>query len=173
MEHLMFPLAHSQPKTRVRRSDLPIRQNTDERKDDNLDAKIRVREGIRIEVNDNGDCIVAHVEDHNFIGNFYGLIEKLELIHGELKAVGAKKIPAEEQMPLIKEKMQEIMASIDGLFGEDTCKKVFGDGVVPNGYMVADFLEQLAPIFQKYVVDRQKTISEKYNRNRGHGRNRR
>ncbi|MCM1192024.1 MAG: hypothetical protein NC123_16775 [Butyrivibrio sp.] len=134
-----------------------------------VDKKIRVSEGIRIEVNDNGDCIVAHVEDHNFIDNFHGLIEKFENIHGELKAAEAKTVSKEEQMQLVKTKMQEITGAIDGLFGVDTCKKVFGEGVIPSGFLIAEFFEQLEPIFREYVDKRQRTISEKYNRNRGHG----
>lgn len=138
-----------------------------------MDTKIRVSEGIRIEVNDNGDCIVAHVEDHNFIDNFYGLIEKFEGIHKELKTAEAKQISKEELLQLVKAKMQEITGAIDGLFGADTCRKVFGEGVIPSGYLIAEFFEQLTPIFLEYTNNRQKTISEKYNRNRGHGRKRR
>ncbi len=138
-----------------------------------MDAKIRVSEGIKIEVNDNGDHIVAHVEDHNFIDRFYGLIEKLEGIHATLKAEESKGLSKEEQLGLVKEKMLEIMGAIDGLFGEDTCQKVFGDGIVPNGYLIAEFFEQLEPIFREYSIKRQETISQKYNRNRGHGHKRR
>lgn len=138
-----------------------------------MNSKIRVNAGLKIEVNDNGDSIVAHVEDHNFIDNFRGLITKFEEIQDELKAVEPKAISKEEQMQLVKEKMQEIMGAIDGLFGEDTCKKAFGEGIIPSGYLVAEFFEQLTSILQEYITDRQKTISEKYNRNRGHGRRRR
>lgn len=134
-----------------------------------MDTKIRVSGGIRIEVNDNGDCIVAHVEDHNFIDNFYGLIEKFEGIHKELIVVEAKNISKEEQLQLVKAKMQEITGAIDGLFGEDTCSKVFGEGVIPSGYLIAEFFEQLTPIFREYTSNRQRTISEKYSRKSGHG----
>lgn len=137
-----------------------------------MDTKIRVSGGIRIEVNDNGDCIVAHVEDHNFIDNFRGLIDKFERIHEELKTAETGQISKEAQIQLVKEKMQEIMGAIDGLFGLDSCKKVFGEGIIPSGYLVAEFFEQLTPIFQEYTSNRQKTIAEKYSRNRGHGRRR-
>lgn len=102
-----------------------------------MDTKIRVSGGIRIEVNDNGDCIVAHVEDHNFIDNFRGLIDKFESIHEELKTAETGQISKEAQLQLVKEKMQEIMGAIDGLFGVDSCKKVFGEGIIPSGYLVA------------------------------------
>lgn len=138
-----------------------------------MDAKIRVGNGIKIEVNDDGDYIVAHVEDHNFIDRFYGLIEKLKGIHASLKAEESKGLSEKEQLDLVKDKMLEIMRAIDELFGQDTCKKVFGSGIVPNGYLIAEFFEQLEPIFREYAVKRQDTISQKYNRNRGHGHNRR
>ena len=57
------------------------------------------------------------------------------------------------------------MSEIDKLFGVDACKKVFC-GAIPSAYAIADFFEQLIPIFDEYADIRQKKISEKYNRNR-------
>ena len=60
------------------------------------------------------------------------------------------------------------MSDIDNMFGENACKKVFGD-IIPNPYLIADFLDQLTPIAEQYMDARQKKISERYSRNRKGG----
>lgn len=138
-----------------------------------MEAKIRVNKGINIEVNDAGDHIVARVEDYDFLDGFRVLIGKMERIQAEFEAGERKDLSVEARIDLAREKMQEVAAAIDALFGEGTCDKVFGKGTVPSGYQVADFFGQLSPIIQGYVSDRRKEASEKYGRNRGSTRTRR
>ena len=76
-----------------------------------------------------------------------------------------KEKDAREQLEVINEKTKEIMAEIDGLFGPYSCKKVFGD-IIPSGYALADFFDQLIPIFEDFADERQKSIAAKYNRSR-------
>lgn len=125
--------------------------------------KIRVNTGITIEVNDNGDTIVVRVDDSNFVDAFYDLLEMMEQKEKEIAA--SKYENDREKLSFVKEKMKEIVRQIDQLFGQDTCKKVFGD-IIPSGYAVADFFEQLVPIISEYSDARQKKIAEKYNRSR-------
>ena len=54
---------------------------------------------------------------------------------------------------------------VDGLLGEGTCRKVFGD-IVPSVDLYVDFINQLAPYFEKYGKERQKKLMQKYNPNR-------
>lgn len=125
--------------------------------------KIRVNTGITIEVNDSGDTIVVRVDDSNFVDGFYDLLESLEKKEKEIRETQHEN--DREKLGFVKEKMKEIVVQIDRLFGENTCKKVFGD-IIPSGYVIADFFEQLVPIISEYSDARQKKISEKYNRKR-------
>lgn len=129
--------------------------------------KIRVNSGIVVEVNDNGDTITVNAEDQYFIEKFLGLNEKLHNIaRTDTKELEEKS--EREQIGVMIETTKEVMAEIDGLFGENTCKKVFGD-IVPSPYLIADFFEQLTPIAAQYMDERQKIIASKYSRNRKGG----
>ena len=99
--------------------------------------KIRVSRGIVIEVNDAGETITLNVEDTMFL----------------------------DHVTLMIERTKGRRARIDDIFGADTCRKVFGD-TVPGPYMIADFFDQLMPIAEKYMDERQKEIGKKYNRTR-------
>lgn len=127
--------------------------------------KIRVASGIVVNVNDNGDTITINVEDQEFIEKFMKLNERLDQLTKEMDASEVKEMSEHEQLELLIEGTKKIMADIDGLFGENACRKVFGD-IVPNPYLIADFFDQLTPIAKQYVDARQKKISEKYGRDR-------
>ena len=126
--------------------------------------QIRVNSGITVEVNDNGDTILVNAEDQYFIEKFLGLNEKLENI-ANTDAKELENKSEREQLEFVILKTKEIMAEIDGLFGEDACRKVFGN-IIPSPYLIADFFDQLTPIAEQYMDERQKKISKKYNRNR-------
>lgn len=134
-----------------------------------MENKIRVNSGIVIEVNDNGDTITVNGEDQRVIEKFMELIENMDKLTEELSDLKTEN--AREQIKMLIEKTKGIMSGIDDLFGEDTCKKVFGD-IVPQPHLIADFFEQLMPIVKQYMDDRQKKIAEKYNRGRKGGRRR-
>lgn len=125
--------------------------------------KLRVNSGITIEVNDDGDVIVARIDDVNFVEDFYNLLEGLEKVDEDIKKTSFDN--DREKIRYVSEKTREIMEQIDNLFGEDTCRKVFGD-IVPSSYAITDFFDQLLPIFTEYSDARQKKIAEKYNRSR-------
>lgn len=127
--------------------------------------KISVNTGIKIEVNDSGDCIVARVDDQGFLDRFYAVAESLEQMSKELESEEMRKKNTKERLSVQTEKTKIIMSEIDGVFGADTCKKVFGD-IVPTGYALADFFDQLIPIFKEYADERQKLIASKYSRSR-------
>lgn len=120
-------------------------------------AGIRVNSGnIKVEVNDNGDFIVLR-KDMNFIKNVNNFINGLD----EVKANYDSKIEAiDENDPSYEDKAidclydlhKELHDGIDFLFGADTCKKVFGEGVVDvistfDG--VVDFFEKISPYISK------------------------
>ena len=125
--------------------------------------KIRVTTGVTIEVNDNGDTIVARIDDALFVNGFYDLLESMEKKQNEIESTVIE--DDREKLDFITGKTKEIIAQIDSLFGVDTCKKVFC-GAIPSAYAIADFFDQLVPIFEEYADVRQKKIAEKYNRGR-------
>ena len=125
-------------------------------------ADIRVSRGISITVNDDGETIVMNVDDQNFIEKFYGLIDKLDDVSKELNSPEVKKKDDHEILLLTIERTKPIMLEIDSMFGAESCRKVFGN-IVPSPYLIADFFEQLKPITEQHVDDRQKEIAKKYN----------
>lgn len=128
-------------------------------------ASIRVNGGVVIDVNDAGETITMNVDDQEFVEKFYGLIDKLDKVSNEM---GSEKVRAEDehnQIKLLIDRTKGIMAEIDDMFGNDSCRKIFGD-IVPSPYLIADFFEQLKPIAEQHVDERQKKIAKKYDAKR-------
>ena len=125
--------------------------------------KISINTGVTIEVNDNGDTIVARIDDALFIDQFHVFLEKVEAVSREIEMLNTEN--DREALRIITEKTKILMGEIDNLFGKDACKKIFGD-IIPSGFAIAEFVEQLIPIFNNYTNARQKKISDKYSNNR-------
>lgn len=130
--------------------------------------KLRVNTGVKIEVNDEGDVIVARLNDNQFIEKFYDIVETMEKVSEYMESEEMRNKDGRAQLDTVNKKTVEIMAEIDGLFGTESCKKVFGD-IIPSAYALADFFDQLIPIFEEFANEKQKSITTKYNRTRkGH-----
>lgn len=127
--------------------------------------KIRVNTGVKIEVNDNGDVIVARLDDNQFISKFYDIVDTMEKVSQRMRSNEFKAKEGREKLEVVNEQTKGIMADIDGLFGTGSCEKVFGP-IIPSGYALADFFDQLIPIFEEFADEKQKSISAKYNRSR-------
>lgn len=127
--------------------------------------EIRVKRGIEVNVNDAGETITINVEDQRFIDRFYGLISRLDGISVEMKSDAVKALESRKQISKLIEYTEDLMQDIDGLFGAECCRKVFGD-VIPSPYLIADFFDQLTPIAEQYMDERQKEISKKYSNGR-------
>lgn len=127
--------------------------------------EIQVKSGIVVKVNENGDTIKVNVEDQLFISRFLNMTEKINQTKSYMETEEVRSQDEQGQINALIEKTKEIMVEIDSLFGENACKKVFGD-IIPNPYLLADFFEQLTPIVEQYMDERQKKISEKYNNRR-------
>ena len=89
----------------------------------------------------------------------------MDEITKEMDSEAVKGLEERMQVRKMIERTKELMADIDGMFGAECCRKVFGD-IVPSPYIIADFFEKLTPIAEEYMDERQKTISKKYNNNR-------
>ena len=127
--------------------------------------KLRVSTGVKIEVNDEGDVIVARLNDNQFIERFYDIVETMEKVSEYVESEEMKAKESREQLAIVSEKTKDIMSDIDNLFGAGSCEKVFGD-IVPSAYALADFFDQLIPIFEEFASEKQKSIAAKYNRTR-------
>lgn len=111
---------------------------------------IRITGTKRIEVNDDGECIVLPVGDDSFVKRFYELVENTKK-----KADGMQ--PDNENimgfMDDVIEFDKELKERVDGLFGADTCRKVFGD-ILPSVDMFIEFFSLILPFFEDYKKDR-------------------
>ena len=121
---------------------------------------------LKVEVNDEGECIAINLADAEFPHRFYTLYQNVEK---RLKEFEDSKLTMENesetvQLEYVRKLNQGNAEDIDNLFGTDTCKKVFG--VVPDIYAVIDFFEEILPIIEKATKNRNKTIKNKYSPNR-------
>ena len=122
--------------------------------------QIRIRRGIEIGVNDNGDSIFIDMESMNFIQRYQALVERVQLISDSIDT--SKDLSENDGINLVVDKMKEILEGLDDLFGENASAKVFGVGIVPTPMAVIDFFDQISPIVKKYSDERERKIMEKY-----------
>lgn len=63
--------------------------------------------------------------------------------------------------------LKQITESIDGLFGEDAMKQIYGD-IVPDEFAIVEFVEQVIPVMNKLFNKRFEQVQNRYNvRRRG------
>jgi hypothetical protein len=126
-------------------------------------AGIRVNSGnIKVEVNDNGDVIILR-KDINFINKVNGFINGLDNVKAEynkkVESISENEPDYEDKvLDCIYELHKELHDGIDFLFGKDTCKKVFGEGVedvIPTLDGVIEFFEQISP----YITNLAKSMT--------------
>lgn len=63
--------------------------------------------------------------------------------------------------------LKQITESINGLFGEDAMKQIYGD-IVPDELAIVEFVEQVIPVMNKLFNKRFEQVQNRYNVNR-HG----
>ncbi|MCI8714317.1 MAG: hypothetical protein HFF66_00780 [Oscillospiraceae bacterium] len=133
-------------------------------------AGIRVNTGIkRIEVNDNGDYITLSLDDNAFLERFFALYENSQKLAeeaaGKENAIRQKYEDSGDQNTFLRETFSmyaevsaAMMAEVDGLFGNGTCKKVFG-GITPGFELYMDFFEQLRPYLEEFAKEKNQRMS--------------
>lgn len=130
--------------------------------------EIKLCSGIEVKVNNKGETIILNVEDQQFAENFYQLIEMMEQTEAHMNSDAVKSMSEHGQLKEMIQETRKIMAEIDHIFGENACKKVFGD-IVPNMYLIADFFHKIEPIANKYMSKRREEINSRYSRDRKGG----
>ena len=147
-----------------------MKVNTPQKK---LDS-IRVDTGIKkIEVNDEGETISLNFSDQSFPARYFAMIDEFEtqqeIFQKEAEMLDQeyeeKQLSDHERFRKVADfnlKVHEFFKDrVDGLFGDGTCRKVFGD-IVPSMDLYVDFISQLAPYFEKYGNESQKKLMQKY-----------
>jgi len=120
--------------------------------------KLRIDTGaVTVEVNDNGDEI-CFVPDVSFVKRFEALYAEIDRRAEEFKkretelnandGKDANGVPENmrDRIALVEEVCLYCEEKIDGLFGENSCKKALNGAMHPNYY--AELLAGLAPFIQ-------------------------
>lgn len=122
---------------------------------------------IKIEVNDDGEYIAINLADQSFVKRFYDMFmnikKKYEEAQEKNEAIADNDVVG--QLDFKIEVSKSVMLEIDNLFGEGTCKKVFGD-IVPDMFAIKEFFEAITPIIQKFGNERNQRIAKKYSAGR-------
>lgn len=129
-----------------------------------MNGKIRISNGVKkIEVNDNGEFILLPVSDDGFVLSFYRLMEDIKKSGNELSEEigGEETVDSVEKIVAVE---REIKQKVDALFGDGTCKKVFGD-ILPSMDLFVEFFGSLVPFLEEYKNERTAKM-EKYNAGR-------
>lgn len=150
-------------------------------------GKINIEDGIRtIEVNDKGDYISLSINDSTLLDKVLTMMDFLKNASHEIDVYAAeleeredyliRRGDNENDMEMNIELLHEIAKKrvelctktcdqIDTLFGEGSCRKIFGD-IIPNEDAITSFTEQLVPCIEKFMNERGERINSKYNRKR-------
>lgn len=110
-----------------------------------------------VEVNDSGDTIVLELGSLKFMGELLAIFKEFgegaKTISAQLESADERSL---DEISKIAEQADEVCAKIaakvDGLFGDGTCRKVFGN-TVPGIYELTDFLGQVGELIRKFGAE--------------------
>lgn len=108
----------------------------------------------RIEVNDSGEFITLDFDDPEFLCRYYAMLKRLAGAYERF----ANGLDGERELRIY------FLAEVDGLFGEDACRKVHGD-ILPPLEAHMRFFEALRPYFEA-EAERRRRLTEKYSAER-------
>lgn len=117
----------------------------------------------KVEINDSGDYIVIPMGDNTFPQRVIDFSKKAEeqynvLLEKEIELKGS-------DIEILSNMRAGILLNVgqlfDGLFGDGSCKKVFGN-LAPSMDIMVSFMEQIAPLVNKFATERQSEIEAKY-----------
>lgn len=129
--------------------------------------KIRITRNIkRIEVNDNGEFITLDFDDLNLPYRYYGMIKRLEKDRVKFAQELQEKLrdktgmdSAEELVNAERELNIYFRDAIDEVFGEGTCRKVYGD-ILPSIDMHLQFFDAIRPYFEEEAQRRRQKMNK-------------
>lgn len=128
---------------------------------------IRITRNIkRIEVNDQGECIVLDFDDLNLPYRYYNMLRKMEQDRIKFNEELAEKLKGKTDEEATAELIEAerrlniyFRDAVDEVFGEGTCRKVYGD-ILPSIEMHMQLFDELRPYFEEEA----KRHREKMNR---------
>ncbi len=134
---------------------------------------IRANTGtVDIEVNDNGDKISFSISDNDFLKQLSDFFEWFFGAKEEVKKLESKKESEQNEFNEFKslvaaqeELSGRTMAELDELFGENTCKKIFGE-ISPTFVCVVDIVMQLSEEIERIAKEHNQYFANRYSRNR-------
>lgn len=126
--------------------------------------KLRLnRDIVVLDVNDEGETITLQLADQSIPYKLKKLVRTLEEKSNELAELANTAEPDD-----IIDRQYEfdcyVRKEFDDIFGEGTCRKVFGN-ILPPIWQYIDFINAITPYFQKYSEQRADRLS-KYSPNR-------
>lgn len=139
--------------------------------------EIKLSSGIKkIAIKDeDGDLITVITVDTanaDTAKKFAGVIDKLNNISQNCEKEAAEwrnnhkddmNVDAALELNSIRVKyLKQITESIDGLFGEDAMKQIYGD-IVPDELAIVEFVEQVIPVMNKLFNKRFEQVQNRYN----------
>ncbi len=136
--------------------------------------KIRIARNVkRIEVNDEGEFIELDFDDLNLPYRYYAMLKRFEKDRAEFSRELAEKLKgktAEESAEELVEAERRLNIyfrdAIDEVFGEGTCRKVYGD-ILPSIEMHLQFFDALRPYFEEEAQRRQQKMNRYSAKRRG------
>lgn len=129
--------------------------------------KIRIARNIkRIEVNGNGEFITLDFDDLNLPYRYYGMLKRLEKDRVKFAQELQEKLrdktsmnSAEELVNAERDLNIYFRDAIDEVFGEGTCRKVYGD-ILPSIDMHLQFFDAIRPYFEEEAQRRRQKMSK-------------
>lgn len=129
--------------------------------------KIRIARNIkRIEVNDNGEFITLDFDDLNLPYRYYGMLKRLEKDRVKFAQELQEKLrdktgmdSAEELVNAERDLNIYFRDAIDEVFGEGTCRKVYGD-ILPSIDMHLQFFDAIRPYFEEEAQRRRQKMNK-------------
>ncbi len=129
--------------------------------------KIRITRNIkRIEVNDNGEFITLDFDDLNLPYRYYGMLKRLEKDRVKFAQELQEKLrdktgmdSADELVNAERDLNIYFRDAIDEVFGEGTCRKVYGD-ILPSIDMHLQFFDAIRPYFEEEAQRRRQKMSK-------------
>lgn len=134
---------------------------------------IRANTGsVDIDVNDNGDKISFSISDNNFLKQlsdffewFFGAKEEVEKLESKKESDQNEFNEFKSLVAAQEELSKQTMEKIDVLFGEGTCKKIFG-AISPTFVCVVDIVMQLSEEIERIAKEHNQYFASRYSRNR-------
>lgn len=125
-----------------------------------MENKIRINSSTKkINVNDEGEFILLPLADDSFVLGFYKLMDYVQDSARRIPGLtedAAGNVDAVEQ---IVELEKETRAKVEALFGEGTCRKVFGD-ILPSMDLFVEFFGSVVPFLEEYKQERVKRMGK-------------